>query len=275
MNDAPILIVDDERAITHLLVTVLRKEGFTHIDTAGSAEEAEAACGRTAYALIILDVMLPGRSGVEICPFLRQKTDAPILFLSARTSDYDKLTGFAVGGDDYIAKPFNPLEVVARIRSQLRRHLRHAETASRQQAISAEDEEAKIQPAKVYDYGRFQVDEHAGELRVGGRAVACPALVFQLLLFLCKHPNRLFTKSELYERVWGEDSWSDDNTVMVHIHRIRERIEENPSSPLYLVNVRGLGYKLVPPPSGQRQTDSASARSSLAGQDAQSGSEAT
>ncbi|CAM4450491.1 response regulator transcription factor [Paenibacillus tarimensis] len=274
MNDAPILIVDDERAIIHLLVTVLRKEGFTHIDTAGSAEEAEEACARTAYALIILDVMLPGRSGVEICPFLRQKTDAPILFLSARTSDYDKLTGFAVGGDDYIAKPFNPLEVVARIRSQLRRHLRHPEPASRQQATSAEDEGAQVQPAKVYDYGRFQVDEQAGELRVGGKTVACPALVFQLLLFLCKHPNRLFTKSELYERVWGEDSWSDDNTVMVHIHRIRERIEENPSSPQYLVNVRGLGYKLVRH-TGQSQAESTSARSDQAGRDSGYGSEAT
>jgi len=239
-TNASILLVDDEPSIIELLQTVLHKEGYTNVDAVQSAEDALKACQSKIYDLIVLDVMLPGRSGIEICPFLRETTDAPILFLTAKTSDFDKLTGFAVGGDDYIPKPFNPLEVVARIRSQLRRYL---SPANQRNAVDAQAGSLHIQ----YDYGRFQVDETAGELIVEGASVACPALVFQLLLFLCKHPNRVFSKSELYEAVWGEDALHDDNTVMVHIHRIRERIEENPSTPQFVVNVRGMGYKLVQP----------------------------
>lgn len=257
MNYAAILLVDDEASIIELIKTVLYKEGFTNIDSAGTGEEAIEACQDKVYDLIVLDVMLPGRSGFEICPFLRQTTNAPVLFLSARISDFDKITGFAVGGDDYMTKPFNPLELVARIRSQLRRYLGMLggpDTASDTlsgawpsptERVEQEHQKPLLQQNMIYDFGRFQVDETAGELRVEGEAVTCPALVFQLLLFFCKHPNRLFTKSELYERVWGGAALSDDNTVMVHIHRIRERIELEPASPVFLVNVRGLGYKLV------------------------------
>ncbi|MFD0714867.1 response regulator transcription factor [Paenibacillus sp. GCM10027626] len=239
MNNASILLVDDERTILQLLQTVLKKEGFTGIETSGSAEEALALCKLKTFDLIVLDVMLPGQSGIDAAPFFRQLTDAPILFLSAKTSDFDKLSGFAVGGDDYIAKPFNPLEVVARIRSQLRRYFA-AKTASGAMPASA--------PDTIYDFGRFQLYKEAGELVVEGRTVACPALVFQLLLFLCERPNRIFSKRELYEQVWGEDAFNDDNTVMVHIRRIRERIEADPSNPQYIVNVRGLGYKFIKQP---------------------------
>lgn len=252
MKNAAILLVDDEDSIVELIKTVLYKEGFNNVDSAGTGEAAVLACQAKVYDLIVLDVMLPGRSGIEICPFLRQTTNAPLLFLSARVSDFDKLTGFAVGGDDYITKPFNPLELVARISSQLRRYLGPAggpnaqgPMDSKEQLFPGEGRGQLGQPNICYDYGRFQVDETAGELRVEGEVVSCPALVFQLLLFFCRHPNRLFTKSELYERVWGESALKDDNTVMVHIHRIRERIEVEPANPLYLVNVRGLGYKLV------------------------------
>ncbi|MNH74707.1 Sensory transduction protein regX3 [compost metagenome] len=233
MNDAKILIVDDERSIAKMMATVLRKEGFSYIDLVFDGEAALAACEQQRYEMILLDVMMPGLSGLEICPFIRRTTDAPILFLTARTSDFDKLSGFAVGGDDYITKPFNPLEVVARIRAQLRRYLQAKPQSS--------------PPASIYDFGRFQVDESEATLTVEGRISTCPALVFQLLLFLCKNPNRLFSKSELYLRVWGEDAYTDDNTVMVHIHRIRERIERDPSKPEYLVNIRGMGYKLILP----------------------------
>ncbi|KAF4324779.1 hypothetical protein G195_001092 [Phytophthora kernoviae 00238/432] len=232
MDHVSILLVDDEQTILHMLKTVLLKERFVDIDTVATGEEAITACQNKTYHCIVLDIMLPGKSGLEICPFLRQVTDAPILFLTAKTTDYDKLTGFAVGGDDYVVKPFNPLEVVARIKSLLKRYL------PTKLATSTEG---------IYDFGRFQVFEQAGELQVEGQAVTCPALVYQLLLFFCKHPNRIFTKSELYERVWGSEAISDDNTVMVHIHRIRERIEADPSNPVFLVNVRGLGYKLIQP----------------------------
>ncbi|RJX38691.1 DNA-binding response regulator [Paenibacillus pinisoli] len=245
MNHASILLVDDELSILEMMKTVLRKEGFADIDTVRSAEEALEACAAKTYHIIVLDVMMPGRSGLEAAPFLRQLTDAPILFLTARTSDFDKLSGFAVGGDDYITKPFNPMEVVARIRSQLRRYMAVLQQNGQGEARS----EGKN--GTIYDYGRFQVHEEAGELMVNGQSVGCPALVFQLLLYLCKNPNRIFSKSELYEQVWGVDALNDDNTVMVHIHRIRERIEEDPSRPKFIVNVRGMGYKLVQRPNAE------------------------
>lgn len=235
-EQTPILIVDDERAIVDMLVTVLHKEGFTQIDTAYNAKKAIEACEHKKYNLILLDIMMPDRSGLDICPFLRQLTDAPIIFITARTSDLDQLTGFAVGGDDYIMKPFNPLVVVARIKAILKRRL-----------IAPTIVKAK---STVYTCDRFTVDEEKALLIVDGKIVHTPALVFQLLLFLCKHPNRVFSKSDLYELVWGGDMLNDDNTVMVHIHRIRERIEIDPTNPQYLINVRGMGYKLVLPENG-------------------------
>jgi two-component system response regulator RegX3 len=230
MNQSKILIVDDEASILKLLKTVLNKEGFQFIDTASTGEQAVMACRTTKYDLILLDVMLPKQSGFEIFPWIRQTTNAPVLFLTARVGDFDKLTGFAIGGDDYITKPFNPLEVIARVRAQLRRY--HA---------------AASVPVtnRIHTFKTFEVDEFAGELRVNDVMIECPAQVFQLLLFFCQSPGRVFSKSQLYEHVWGEPSFSDDNTVMVHIHRIRERIEPNPSEPVYLITVRGLGYKLV------------------------------
>ncbi|CCF13148.1 response regulator [Brevibacillus laterosporus GI-9] len=234
MLHAQLLVVDDELAIGKMLRTVLSKEGFEHVDVAISAEDALNACQNKTYDLILLDVMLPGKSGVEICPLLRVYTNAPILFVTAKNTDLDKLSGFAVGADDYITKPFHPLEVVARIKAHLRRYLQ-----------STEREPLAVNPTTVYDFGHFLLDEQAGEVRVANKVVDFPAQVYQLLLFLCQNPNRIFSKQQLYEHVWGHNSFSDDNTVMVHIHRIRERIEPIPSNPIYLVTIRGLGYKLL------------------------------
>lgn len=237
MGQPQILLVDDEKAILKLLRTVLAKEGYTEVDSVGSAEEAIEACHSKSYDLIILDVMLPGKSGFEAAPFIREMTEAPILFLTARSTDLDKLTGFAISGDDYIVKPFNPLEVIARLKVHLRRSAGSATSGT----LPAKRPGAR----EIYDFGYFLLDGTAKELTVNGNAIDCPAQVFQLLLFLCRHPNRVFRKDELYERVWGESAINDDNTVMVHIHRIRERIERNPAKPEFLLTVRGLGYKLV------------------------------
>lgn len=232
MQEAQILIVDDEEAILHMLKTILHKEQFKHIDTACTGEEALALCQRKKYDLILLDVMLPNRSGFEVCPLIRQTTDAPIFFLTARSTDLDKLSGFAIGADDYITKPFNPLEVVARIKAHLRRHTQKSSLL--------------IEPAqKMYQYGEIQVNTLSGEVKVKGKGVELPAQVYQLLLFFCKHPNQLFSKSQLYEKVWGEEFFGEDNTVMVHIRKLREKIEENPGQPRHLVTIRGLGYKFV------------------------------
>ncbi|MFT4417264.1 response regulator [Fredinandcohnia humi] len=233
MEQATILVVDDEKAIVKMLETVLQKEGFTNIYCAYTANDALQILSETKMDIIVLDVMLPDKSGFDICPKIREISDAYILFVTARVSDLDVLTGFAIGADDYITKPFNPLEIVARIKARLRRQSRVQQVAS------------IVDKKKRYDFGRFVVDEEAGELRVGNELVKCPAQVFLLLLYLCKHPNRVFSKDQLLEAVWGFDSFVDDNTVIVHIRRIREKIEVDPSNPQHLVTVRGLGYKLV------------------------------
>jgi DNA-binding response OmpR family regulator len=232
MNNEKILLVDDEKALTEMLRVVLKKEGFPNIKIAHNVKDAFSYCKQEQFDLIVLDIMLPDGSGFDLCPQIRQLTNAPILFLTARQSDLDKLTGFAIGGDDYITKPFNPLEVVARIKAQLRRRgLNEAEVTREQEQFS---------------FGNVVLCERAGELTVKGQRIECPAQVFQLLLFFCKHPNQVFSKAQIYEKVWNERIIEgDENTVMVHIRRIRERIEENPSKPRHLVTVRGLGYKLM------------------------------
>ncbi|AKF92981.1 response regulator transcription factor [Brevibacillus laterosporus] len=233
MENAKILLVDDERSIVMMLEKVLRNEGFNQIFHASTAKEALQMVQEQKPDFIVLDVMLPDQSGFDICPKIRQMSHAHILFVTARASDLDILTGFATGGDDYVTKPFNPLEIAARIKARLRRG-----------NLSIPISEPEI-TTYSYDFGRFIVNETAGELIVEGQRVSCPAQVFLLLLYLCKHPNRIFSKGQLYEAVWGLDGLADDNTVMVHIRRIREKIEVNPSDPKYLVTVRGLGYKLV------------------------------
>lgn len=230
MDEPQLLIVDDEQAILYMLETILKKEGFRWIDTAETAEDALSLCKTKKYDLILLDVMLPGRSGIEICPLIRETTDASIFFLTAKATDLDKLSGFAVGADDYITKPFNPLEVAARIKANLRRR--------------------SGQPAAVattsFNFGNLFVETKTAEVKVGGQPVDLPAQVYQLLLFFCRHPNQLFSKSQLYEKVWGEEFLGEDNTVMVHIRKLREKIEACPSNPELIVTVRGLGYKFVP-----------------------------
>jgi two-component system response regulator RegX3 len=227
-----ILLVDDEIPILDMLTITLKKEGFLLVETATSGREAEEKCRSWQPDFVVLDVMLPDLDGFEVCRRLRDFSDVPVLFLTARSSDLDKLTGFNLGGDDYVTKPFNPLEVVARIRAHWRRQQRQLEPGETGH--------------RVYDMGRFQVHEASAELVVAGEVVPCPAREFQLLVFLCQHPNQVFSRAQLYERVWGETSLGDDNTVIVHIRRLREKIEEDPSNPRYLVTVRGLGYKLVP-----------------------------
>ncbi|MGG3891497.1 response regulator [Metabacillus fastidiosus] len=233
MEDIHILIVDDETAIVKMIEMVLKKEGFQHIHTAHNAKDALHIINETKLDIIILDVMLPDQTGFDICPKIREVSDAFILFLTARVSDLDVLTGFAIGGDDYVTKPFNPLEIAARIKATLRRQKK--------------PERKLIEQPKQnrFDYGRFIVDVDAGELIVDGESVQCPAQVYLLLVHFCEHPNLVISKSQLLEAVWGFDRYVDDNTVTVHIRKIRERIEKDPSHPEYLVTVRGLGYKLV------------------------------
>ncbi|OWA33682.1 DNA-binding response regulator [Saccharibacillus sp. O16] len=237
MYPTRILIVDDEKAIVQMIEIALRKEGFQHLYSAGTAAEGMELLRTHGADVILLDVMLPDQTGFELGPQIRALSHAHLIYLTARTTDLDRLTGFAVGGDDYVTKPFNPLEIAARIKARLRRDQADPVAPSAASALS--------DARRRYDFGGFVLDERAGELRVDGAPVPCPAQAYQLLLFLCRNPDIVFSKSQLYEAVWGFDGMSDDNTVMVHIRKIRERIEPDPSQPRYLLTVRGLGYKLV------------------------------
>lgn len=234
-----IVIVDDELSIVKMIQLVLQKEGFRHIHAAGTCQEALDTITRHGADIVLLDIMLPDGSGLELCSKIRALGNPHILFMTAKASDLDILTGFAMGGDDYITKPFNPLEIAARIKARLRRIEEMGSPLTKQLPP-----QAPAAASPVYHFGRFQLAEAAGELLVDGAAVPCPAQEFQLLLHFCKHPGIVFSKAQLYESVWGMDGLGDDNTVMVHIRRLRERIELDPSVPTHLITVRGLGYKL-------------------------------
>ncbi|PUA39099.1 DNA-binding response regulator [Paenibacillus elgii] len=233
MKQESILLVDDERGILDILEMLLNKEGFRYIHKAKTGQEAIKAVQSTQFDLIVLDVMLPDIDGFRLCGQIRAITQAPILFLTARSGDLDMLTGFGIGGDDYISKPFNPLEVIARIRAHLRRQEAY------RQGVSSE--------RTVWDYGVLRIDKDEGRIVVNGQDVHPTAKEFELLIFFCSHPNRIFTASQLYERVWQEDFLGDDKTVVMHISRLRRKMEADPKNPEIIVNMRGIGYKFIPP----------------------------
>ncbi|SEA32635.1 DNA-binding response regulator, OmpR family, contains REC and winged-helix (wHTH) domain [Lachnospiraceae bacterium NK3A20] len=220
-----------------MLRTVLHKEGYSLVDSAYTGQEAIEKTKQNQYDLVLLDVMLPDIDGFQVCGSMREHTLAPILFLTARTGDIDKLTGLGIGGDDYITKPFNPLEVVARINVQFRRMEQYQKA-----------EKNAIQD--VLRFGHVVIDRKAAQLWVDDEEVSCPAKEFELLLFLAEHPNQVFTAGQLYENIWGLDSMGDEKTVSVHIGRIRKKIEKDMKNPEFIVNLRGIGYKFVPPQGG-------------------------
>lgn len=232
MLDAHILIVDDEVAILQMVEMIMKKEGFREISKAANGQEALDIVRTSEVDYIVLDVMLPDTNGFELCKKIREYTNVHILFLTAKTNDVDILTGFENGGDDYVTKPFNPLEIAARVKAHLNR--RESQPYTTQENSN-----------KQYRFPDFSVDETAGELIVHGKVVSCPAQVFMLLIYFCKHVNQVLSKEQLFNAVWGYDNLADDNTIMVHIRRLREKIEPDPGNPVYLLTVRGLGYKLV------------------------------
>lgn len=227
MEQAKILVLDDEQAIGDMVDIILRKEGFFDIDVCLTYHEAEIFILEKSYDLYILDIMLPDGTGLKLAEQIRRRSDAPIFFLTAKSSDADKLRGFIHGADDYITKPFNPMELAARVKVQTSRYL-----------------SAVNKGRNRYDFGQFQLDVDAAELIVNGVITQIPGKQFHLLKLFCEHPNQVLSKEQLYEAVWGLDSFIDDNTITVHIRRLREKIEIDPSSPNYLKTVRGIGYKL-------------------------------
>ncbi|WP_246566733.1 response regulator transcription factor [Tissierella simiarum] len=222
-----ILLVDDEKDILDLLETTLIKEGFKEIYKSLSGYESIELCKKIDPDIIVLDIMLPDIDGFQVCQSLRKITLCPILFLSAKNDDIDKLLGLSLGGDDYITKPFSPKEVAYRIKAQLRRkaYLNTIEN-------------------NIIEFGQIAINEGKKEVLKNGQVLSLTAKEYQLLLYLAKYPNHILSKKTLYEAIWEEPYFGDDNTIMVHIRKIREKIEDIPSSPKYLLTIKGLGYKL-------------------------------
>lgn len=228
MKDSKILLVDDEKDITDLLEEVLKKEGYQTIQTAACGAEALKLIREFQPEVIVLDVMLPDMDGIEVCRKIREITICPILFLSSNNDDINKILGLASGGDDYITKPFSPREVVYRIKAQLRR----------QQYQSSQVQSALLAA------GPLTLDKENGHIWKDGREIYLTEREFLLLSYLIEHADKIISKEHLYEQVWGEYSSICDNTIMVHICHLREKIEDHPSHPRQLVTIKGLGYKL-------------------------------
>lgn len=227
-----ILLVDDEKDITMLIEDVLRRDGFRNIQKAQNGKDAIAACREYSPDIMVLDVRLPDIDGIEVCRQIRLFSHCPILFLSSRDDEVDKILGLAVGGDDYITKPFSPREVVFRIKAQLRR----LEYSRSDQGVIA---------GKKIETGPLLIDTEACRAFKKDREIELTAREYSLLLYLMQNPNKIISKERLYEQVWGEDGAGSGNTMMVHIRHLREKIEEEPSTPRLLLTVKGLGYKLV------------------------------
>lgn len=221
-GDATILVVDDEAEIAALLRDFLEAAGF-RVLTAPDGERALDLMQQTPVDCLLLDVMMPGISGFELCRRIRADQEMPILFLSARDGDVDKIRGLGLGGDDYIVKSASLGEVVARVRAVLRR-----------------SRKGQPSPAPL-DYGRLVLDPSAYEVRVDGSPVPFTPKEFELLRLLAEHPRQVFTPDQIFAQIWGD--YGERHTVRVHIQRIREKIEREPANPAYVVTVWGVGYR--------------------------------
>ena len=223
-----ILIIEDDIEIAEIERDYLEINGFSVvIETDGAAGFETARQG--GFQLILLDLMLPGMDGFQICRRLREATDIPILIVTARLEDADKVRGLGLGADDYIEKPFSPSVLVARVRANLAQYRRVRGTAH---------------PAGgIIRLGELAINTDTRELFVRGAAVELKNREFELLLFLMRNPNTVHSRESLYERIWGMDAMGDNATVAVHINRLREKIEEDPGNPVYIQTVRGAGYR--------------------------------
>jgi two-component system, OmpR family, response regulator RegX3 len=226
---ARVLVVEDEESFSDALSYMLRKEGF-EVSIAETGTQALSEFDRTGADIVLLDLMLPEMSGTEVCRQLRQKSHVPIIMVTARDSEIDKVVGLEIGADDYVTKPYSPRELVARIRAVMRR-----------QAPDAGDQ---TPPTLSAGPVRMDVDRHV--VTVSGAAVQFPLKEFELLELLLRNAGRVLTRGQLIDRVWGADYVGDTKTLDVHVKRLRSKIEPEPSTPRHIVTVRGLGYKFEP-----------------------------
>ena len=232
IKEKNILLVDDEVDILKLLSTVLKKEGFKNIYTAETGNEALKIFTNKEIDIVILDIMLPDKEGYDVFKEIRQISQVPVLFLSAKTEEMDRVLGLALGADDYITKPFSPKEVALRIKLNLKKNI----------ILNSVKEEPKNDKLV---FGPFEIDEERIEVKKNGEPIVLKAKEFKMFLYMANHLEQIISKEKFCDEVWGEDFIGFDNTIMVHIRRLREKIEDNPSKPKYIKNIKGLGYKLT------------------------------
>lgn len=226
---ANILVCDDDKEIVEAIEIYLRNEGYT-IYKAYNGEEAIAILQQEEIHLLIMDIMMPKLDGIHATVKIREYSSVPIIMLSAKSEDTDKILGLNIGADDYITKPFNPLELVARVKSNLRRYTKLGSMPKESNAI--------------YRIGGLCINDDTKEVTVDEEAVRLTPIEYSILLLLVKNPGRVFSIDQIYENIWNEEAIGADNTVAVHIRHIREKIEINPKEPKYVKVVWGVGYKV-------------------------------
>ncbi|MCM3225720.1 response regulator transcription factor [Terribacillus saccharophilus] len=229
MNES-ILLVEDDTQINEMVASHLKKEGYT-VFSAFDGQEALDLFAQESVDLIILDLMLPAYNGLDIVQLIRRESMLPILIMSAKDSDVDKALGLGLGADDYIGKPFSFIELTARVKAALRRSMQY----------SLLNKEKKEQVVIVHD---LRIDLNNFSVSKKGEPINLTAKEFQILSLLATSPNQVFTKGQLFESVWKEAYYGDDNVINVHIRRLREKIEDDASAPLYIKTIWGIGYKM-------------------------------
>lgn len=227
MKDTKIMVVDDELEIAELIKDYLEEEQYSVIISTDGKEAIELFRQQQPQ-LVVLDIMLPGLSGMEVCRIIRSESPVPIIMLSAKKTEVDKILGLGLGADDYVVKPFSPGEVVARVKAQLRRYNQLSVPTEKNDSLSYKDLEINL---KAY------------EIKLKNKSVELTAKEFEVLRFFALHPNQVLTRVQIFENIWGFNEYGDLNTVTVHVKKLREKIEEEPSNPHYIKTVWGVGYK--------------------------------
>jgi DNA-binding response OmpR family regulator len=222
-----VLVVDDEPIVREVVVKYLENAGFETLEAVDGLE-ARKLLEREAPSAIVLDVMMPGLDGLELCRWIRARSDVPVIMLTALGEEADRIVGLELGADDYVTKPFSPRELAVRVKAVLRRATMGAPKAER------------------LEIGDLAIDGGTREVRKAGNGLRLTAMEFDLLWFLASHPRRVFSRAQLMEAVWGYQASFDTGTLTVHIRRLREKIEDEPSSPRYLETVWGVGYRFQP-----------------------------
>ncbi|MDV4151875.1 response regulator transcription factor [Clostridium sp. AL.422] len=235
MSKETILIVDDEKEIRDLIDIYLKGEGYETVK-AENGEEAIKALDKNDIDLIILDIMMPKVNGIEACMKIREEREMPIIMLSAKSEDMDKILGLNTGADDYLTKPFNPLELVARVKSQLRRYKKFNKTTFQLENQGKED--------NILEIDELTINLETHEIFKDGVEIKLTPTEFDILVLLGGNRGKVFSIENIYNSVWKQDFMQSDNTVMVHIRKVREKIEQDPRKPKYIKTVWGVGYKI-------------------------------